>query len=123
MRSFQELSSRFFEVVQGTNTEHLLWLMRRRIEWMTGGMHSIKYFGLPTDGKAKNWFYTVRLSDGPQGRNVEPMWMEFFFIGSTLQHEATLLCTDEMLLDHLGVGRVESSLQEEVNSQLVRRST
>ena len=51
------------------------------------------------------------------------MWMEFFFIGSTLQDEATLLCSDEMILDQLGVGGVESSLQEEAKPQLVRKST
>jgi hypothetical protein len=51
------------------------------------------------------------------------MWMEFFFIGSTLQDEATLLCTDEMLLHPLGTIVVESSLQEEAKPQLARKST
>ena len=51
------------------------------------------------------------------------MWMEFFFVGSTLQDEATLLCTDEMLLDHLEAKGVESSLQEGAKPQLARKST
>lgn len=50
------------------------------------------------------------------------MWMEFF-IGSALQDEATLLCTDEMLLDHLETGRVKSSLHAEAKPQLARKST
>ncbi len=29
----------------------------------------------------------------PQGRYIEPLWIEFFFVDSTLQEECTLLCT------------------------------
>ena len=60
---------------------------------------------------------------GPQDRNVEPMWMEFFFTGSALQDEATLLCSDEMLLDQLETVGVESSLREEARPRLARKST
>jgi len=66
--AFNEMFSQFSEVAQGADPEKLqklLRLMIRRIEWMPDGTHSIEYFGLPTDGKAKNWFYTVRRSDGP----------------------------------------------------------
>jgi hypothetical protein len=60
---------------------------------------------------------------GPHGRNVEPMWMEFFFVGSTLQDEATLLCTDGIILNEVETVSVESSLQDEARPQLVHKST
>jgi hypothetical protein len=65
---FYEMFSHFTDVAQNADPEkmqRLLRLMIRRIEWLPDGGHSIEYFGLPVNGKAKNWFYTTVCSDGP----------------------------------------------------------
>ncbi len=80
--AFNEMFSRFSEVAQGADPEKLqklLRLMIRRIEWMPDGTHSVEYFGLPTDGKAKNWFYTMRRSDGPDHRGLKPVVLRLIY--------------------------------------------
>ncbi len=116
----------FEKLAAKAEPEELQRLLRwtvRRIEWDSEGMNRLQIYALPFPKKRQGEFATNVWSDGLQDRYVEPMWLEFYFVGSDLQDEATLLCTDEMLVEQLEKTGVETPKQEDLKPQLIRQPT
>jgi hypothetical protein len=96
----QALLMKFSELVEEADSlelQRLLRLVIHRIDWNPDGSFWLEVHYVPKsrhdseESHLDQWFVTNVWNDCPWGRNVEPIWFEFFFTETNLQIERTLL--------------------------------